>query len=236
MRVCVSAIFSQSLSLSFSPSLSVSLSLFFSTSLSFSLCLYLSVCLPFYRPISLSLSRPLPPSLSPSPFPSLSLNGCLYLYLCLFLYPVSFRASKWKRKTLRAFPFFRLEKIKGEAKQVCETSLSFGCNNVKNEGIPRDFLNFRTRQHQKRSNAATLPSKTKSGVLKWRLCGNAFYDFVTPFARLLLALRRHKALGNTQRFATFLPFRGILSFFIWLLLFWCFLFSDCSHHCCCICP
>ena len=39
-----------------------------------------------------------------------------------------------------------------------------------------------------------------------------------------------------QCFATFLPFRAWIFFYLLIFLFWLFLFSDCSQHCCCICP
>ena len=44
----------------------------------------------------------------------------------------------------------------------------------------RDFLIFRSWQHQKRSNSARLPSKMESWVQSWRPCTNAFCDFSTP--------------------------------------------------------
>ena len=64
-----------------------------------------------------------------------------------------------KKKTLRAFPFFRLEKIKGEAKQVCETSLSFGCNNVKND-----------------RNSARLPQFPDSATSKTKQCCDPSFE------------------------------------------------------------
>jgi len=38
-----------------------------------------------------------------------------------------------------------------KTKQFCETSSIFEVGNIKNEAILRDFLNFRSWQHQKRS-------------------------------------------------------------------------------------
>ena len=43
-----------------------------------------------------------------------------------------------------------------KTKQVCETSFIFELNNVQNETILRDFFIFRTWQHPKQSNSATL--------------------------------------------------------------------------------
>ena len=43
--------------------------------------------------------------------------------------------------------------------QFCQTSSIFEVDNVKNEAILRDFLNFPSWQDQKRSNSARLPSK-----------------------------------------------------------------------------
>ena len=44
-----------------------------------------------------------------------------------------------------------------KAKQLCETSSFFEVDNIKNEAILRDFLIFRSWQHQKRSNYARTP-------------------------------------------------------------------------------
>ena len=43
----------------------------------------------------------------------------------------------------------------------------------------RDFLNFRSWQHQKRSNSARLPSKMDSWMQSWQPRTNAFCDFWT---------------------------------------------------------
>ena len=161
--------FSPNLSLSLFLHLSLSLSLFFffSTSLSFSLCLYLSVCLPFYRPISLSLS--------------LALSLPLYLHLHFHLYhsmaasisiSVSFSIPylsvrlNEKEKLCEPSPFLDLRRSKAKRSKSARLPYPLDVTMSKTTGIPRDFLNFRTRQHQKRSNAATLSSKMKSGVLK----------------------------------------------------------------------
>ena len=79
----------------------------------------------------------------------------------------------------------------------CETSSCFEVDNIKNEAILRDFLIFRSWQHQKRSNSARLPhfsklttsktkilcetsSKMESWVQRWRPRTNVFCDFSSP--------------------------------------------------------
>ena len=62
---------------------------------------------------------------------SLSVSACLCLSLSVFL-------QVWKRS-------------------YCETSSIFELDNVRNETILRDFLNFWTWQHPKRSNSERLP-------------------------------------------------------------------------------
>ena len=63
----------------------------------------------------------------------------------------------------------------------------------------------------------------------------------TALASLLFSLLEPQSNGNTQCFATFLPFRTPAPSFFWLLLFSnllssSFLFSDSSHLCFSICP
>ena len=67
-----------------------------------------------------------------------------------------------------------------KTKQVCETSSFFELDNIQNEAILRDFFNFWTWQHQKRSNSARLPSKMESWVQSWQPRTNAFCDFSSP--------------------------------------------------------
>ena len=71
-----------------------------------------------------------------------------------------------------------------KTKQFCETSSIFELDNVKNETSLRDFLNFRSWQHQKRNNSARLPSKMESWVQSWRPRTNAFCDFSSKVMRL----------------------------------------------------
>ena len=55
-------------------------------------------------------------------------------------------------------------------------------------------------------------------------------------ASLLFDPPEPQNIGKTQCFATCVPFRAPWSSFCWFFLFWLFLFSDCSHHYCCVCP
>ena len=84
----------------------------------------------------------------------LSIYLFIYLSVCL---PVCLSAC------LSVCPTVSLK-----AQQFCETSSIFELGNIQNEAILRDFLNFWTSPHQKRSNSARLPqflnlttSKTK---------------------------------------------------------------------------
>ena len=56
----------------------------------------------------------------------------------------------------------------------------------------------------------------------------------------LSGVRSHETLLEKQCYATFVPFRALCFFFfcfsLFFDLFWLFLFSGSSHHCCRICP
>ena len=67
--------------------------------------------------------------------------------------------------------------------QFCETSSFFRLDNVQNEAILGDFVNFWIWQLQKQSNSARLPSKIESWVQRWRPRTNAFCDFSTPLVQ-----------------------------------------------------
>ena len=58
-----------------------------------------------------------------------------------------------------------------KTEQFCETSSKFELDNIKNETILRDFFNFRSRRHQKRSNSARLRSRMESWVQSCRADG-----------------------------------------------------------------
>ena len=100
----------------------------------------------------------------------LSVYVYIYIYISLFIY-LSFCLSIYPSISLSASL---------KTKQFCETSSTFELDNIKNEAILRDFLNFGSWQHQKRSNSARLPSKIGSSVQSWRPRTNAFCDFSTP--------------------------------------------------------
>ena len=87
----------------------------------------------------------------------------------------------WKRSYSARLPRF-LSLTTSKTQQFCETSSLFELDNVKNETILRDFLIFRSWQHQKRkrNNSARLPSRMESWVQSWRPRTNAFCDFSTP--------------------------------------------------------
>ena len=67
-----------------------------------------------------------------------------------------------------------------KTKLSCGTFSIFEFDNIENTAVLRDFLNFRSWQHQKRSNSARLPSKMENWVQSWRPRANAFCDFSTP--------------------------------------------------------
>ena len=83
-----------------------------------------------------------------------------------------------RSNSARLLQFLNLTTSK--TKPFCETSSFFELDNIQNEAILRDFVNFWTWQHQKRSNSARLPSKMDSWLQSWRPRANAFCDFSSP--------------------------------------------------------
>ena len=154
---------------------SIDLSIYPSIFLSFYLSVYLSICLSICLSIYLSIH----PSIYLSISLSLSLSVCLsvslfvYLSLCLSVYlPVYLQA--WKRSYSARRPQV-LNLTTSKTQQFCETSSMFELDNVKNEAILRDILNFWTRQRQKRSNSATLPHFSKLTTSKTKqFCETSF--------------------------------------------------------------
>ena len=130
----------------------------------------LSLSFSLFPSLSLTINLPTYRSIHPSIHPSVSLSLCTYLptYLSFFL---SFCLSVYLSTCLSASL---------KTKIFCETSSCFKVDNIKNEAILRDFLIFRSWQHQKRKNSARLPSKMESWVQSWRPRTNAFCDFSTP--------------------------------------------------------
>ena len=113
--------------------------------LSISSSTYLPIYLSTYLPIYLSTYLPIYLSI----YLSLSLSFC-----CLSIYlPVYLQA--WKRSYSARRPQV-LNLTTAKRKQFSETSSMFARDNGKNEAILRDFLIFRSWQHQKRSNSARL--------------------------------------------------------------------------------
>ena len=183
--------------------------LFLSLSLSFSLFLSLSLSfsdyLPTYLPIYVSIYR----SIYLSIYLSVCLSLSLCLSICLSICPLRlktklFYETSWnfeldtiknaaiqrdflkfwtwqhqKRSNSARLPHFS-KLTTSKTKQFCETSSFFEVDNIKNEAMPRDFLIFRSWQHQKQSNSATLSSKIESWAQSWQPRTNAFCDFSSP--------------------------------------------------------
>ena len=163
-----------------------------SLSLSFFLFLWLTTYLPTYRPIyeSIYLSimsvylsiylfiyLSLSLSLYLSLYLSISLSFSLSFYLSIYLsFYLSIYLQAWKRSYSARHPQF-LNLTASKTQQFCETSSIFELDNIKNETILRDFLIFRSWQHQKRKNSARHPSKMESWVQSWRPRTDAFCDF-----------------------------------------------------------
>ena len=119
-----------------------------SFSLSLFLCLSLTINLPTYRSIFYR-SIYLPTYLSIYLFIYLSIYLAIYLSICL-------------STSLKTKPF-------------CATSSVFELDNIKNSASLRDFLNFWTWQHQKRSNSARLPHFSKLTTSKTKeFCETSF--------------------------------------------------------------
>ena len=74
----------------------------------------------------------------------------------------------------------------------------FELDNLQNEAILRDFLNFRAWQHKKRSNSARLPSKMESWVQSWQPRTNAFLRFFDSACLNYCACNEKVIPGHTQ--------------------------------------
>ena len=148
--------------------LSVYLSIFLSIYLSESvyLSVFLSTCLKIYLSIYLTnltyLSIYLNLSICPSVYLSVFLSTCQKIYLSFFL---SIYLSICLSAYLSIFISFclpvYLQAWKGSYSASCETSLQFATWKLKNKAFLRDFLNFRTSQHQIGRNSARLPHFVK---------------------------------------------------------------------------
>ena len=149
------------------PSISLSLSLFvcLSVCLLISPSIYPSTYLSTYLPIYLSIH----PSVYLPIYLSIYLPTYLSIYLPIYL-SIYRRNHPCNAQLLNHPALLRIEKW----------FFFFELNNVKNETILRDFFNFQSWQHQKRSNSARLPSKIESCMQRWRPRTNAFCDFSSP--------------------------------------------------------
>ena len=99
------------------------------------------------------------------------LSICLSVYLSVYL--SNCNLQDWKRSNSVRLPQL-LNLIASKSKQFCETSSIFRTWQCQN------FLNFRSWQHQKRSNSARLPSLMESWMQSWRPRTNAFCVFSSP--------------------------------------------------------
>jgi len=124
------------------------------------LSVYLYICLSICLSVYLSV------------YLSNYLSICLSIYLSIYLSICKFEIEAILRDFLQ---FLKLTTSKTQ--QFCETSSTFELDNVKNEAFLRDFLNFSSWQHQKRSNSARLPSMMESWVQSWRPRTNVFCNF-----------------------------------------------------------
>ena len=143
-----------------------------------SICLsvYLSICPSVY--LSICLPASLKPKLSYETSSSFELDNIkneaiLRNFLNFWTWQGQNQSNSAK---LRQF----LQLAASKTQPVCEISSTFELDNVKNQAILRDFLNFRSWQHQKRSNSARLPSKMEGWVQSWRPRANAFCDLSIP--------------------------------------------------------
>ena len=158
-----------------------------SLSLSFCLLLWLSTYLPTNLSMYPSIHLSIYPSIHLSIYPSIHVCLSVYLSICKLENEAILRdvLTFWtwqhqKRSNSARLPQC-LNLTTSKTKQFCQTSSMLELNNVKNEAILRDFLNFRRWQHQKRSNSARPPSKMESCMQRWRPRTNAFCDFSNPF-------------------------------------------------------
>ena len=134
-------------------------------------------------------------------YPMLVCSVCRSDVLYIYVYiPIDFA-------TLPQF----LNLTTSKTKQFCETSSIFELDNIQNEAILPDFLNFWTWQrpkrsnsarlphknwtwqHPKRSNSARLPSKMESWVQSWRPRTNACAIFPVHLSKVLRLPRKSDA-------------------------------------------
>ena len=158
--------------------LSIYPSIYLSIDLSIYLSLSRSVCLPVYLPVYLQAWKP---SYSTRLLHFSKLTDNIKNTALLRDFLIFWSWPHQKRSNSARPPHF-LKLTTPRTKQFCETSSIFELNidNIQNEAILRDFVNFWTWQHQKRSNSARRPSKMESWLQSWRPRANAFCDFSSP--------------------------------------------------------
>ena len=144
------------------------------------LSIYLPICLSIYLPICLSIYLYIYIHLSTYLSTYLPTYLSIYLFVCMSVcLPASLKT-----------PHF------------CEASSIFGLDNVKNETILRDVLNFWTQQRQKRNNSArllhfsNLTTQTRSNsarlLQKWKVACSA--DSLVPMRFAIFPLHLSKLL------------------------------------------
>ena len=127
----------------------------------------------------------------PQAFGFLTSARAVSIYLSIYL-SLSVYLQAWKWSYFATLPQF-LNLTTSKTKKFSETSSIFELDNVKNEALLRDFLIFRSWQHQKRSNSARLPSKMESWVQSWRPRTNAFCGFPLHLSKVLRLPRQSDA-------------------------------------------
>ena len=85
-----------------------------------------------------------------------------------------------------------------KTEQFCETSPILELDNVRNTAILRDFLNFQSWQHQKRSNSARRPWKMESWVQIWRPRTNVFLQIFPLHLCKVLRLPRKSEVRSYE--------------------------------------
>ena len=159
------------------------LSTYLHTYLSMCPSISLSVCLSIYLPTYLSIYLIRSDPIRSDPIWSID-RIYLSIYLSIYLPSIrpSVRPSVHPSIHRSIYPSIHPSIYL----QACKRSYSarlpqfLKLDNIKNAAIQRDFLNFCTWQHQKRSNSARLPSKMESWVESWRPRTNACCDFSSP--------------------------------------------------------
>ena len=116
---------------------------------------------------------------------------CLSIYRSIYLsihLSICLSASLKTKQFCETSSNFELDNVK--TKKLRKTSSVFELDNIKNEGIVRDFLNFRSWQHHKRNNCARL-------LQKWKVECRA--DGLVPMRFAIFPLHLSKAPPATKK-------------------------------------